>query len=369
MMTKLYLISAGESEGPLFRIAEGHLDSDLTPRGRRQVQALGERFSSLPVDAVYTSDLYRARATAEAICRSRGLPLHQTEKLRELFLGAWEGKSWGTLSYEKPHEVNCMHTTPGRWQIGGAETPAAGTERLLAVLEKIARQHEGQTVAVVSHTLVLHLALSVLEGIPLPDVRQTKHSAFTAVSLLEWDGAHLRLLSRSDTSHLSHDLSEPPASAASQPELNTDMYFQRLRWVEYGAFLTQAVECVWDESGEDRPFDPDRLLEDAAILPTTIGFVEYDPAGILQMSNLEPERITLLCTHPGCRRAGLGTQLVGQAVLSARASGEPLISVALPPSNPHRDFFLKLGFVPAGKTESGRELLEKDIRIDSNDES
>ena len=58
---------------------------------------------------------------------------------------------------------------------------------------------------------------------------------------------------------------------------------------------------------EDRPFDKYTLLQNASFMPTTIAFVEYDPAGFLQMG-MEPGLITLLCTHPGCRQVGLGVR-------------------------------------------------------------
>jgi GNAT superfamily N-acetyltransferase len=141
------------------------------------------------------------------------------------------------------------------------------------------------------------------------------------------------------------------------------MYFHPLPWLEYGEAMAEAVECVWQEAGEDRQFDKNILLEDAAVLPTIIGFVEYEPAGFLQFG-MEPGRIALLCTHPGCRQAGLGAQLIGQAVIAARANGADRLYIALPEKNPYRQFFRDNGFTSAGQTQGGREIFEKHIRFD-----
>ena len=74
-MTKIYLIRHAEAEGNLYRVYQGQYDTLLTETGMLQVQALGERFRDIHVDAVYSSDLYRAACTAVVICRMKGLPL------------------------------------------------------------------------------------------------------------------------------------------------------------------------------------------------------------------------------------------------------------------------------------------------------
>ena len=91
-MTTIYLIRHAEAEGNLYRIAQGQHDSNLTDRGWRQVQALARRFAGIRVDAVYASDLYRTRATASAVYKPKGLPLHLRKDLREIYGGDWEDR-------------------------------------------------------------------------------------------------------------------------------------------------------------------------------------------------------------------------------------------------------------------------------------
>ena len=66
-MTRIYIVRHAEAEGNLYRRIHGQYDSLVTPMGYQQIAALAERFRDIPVDAVYSSDLYRTRMTAKAI--------------------------------------------------------------------------------------------------------------------------------------------------------------------------------------------------------------------------------------------------------------------------------------------------------------
>ena len=97
-MTTVYLIRHAEAEGNLFRMAHGQYDSNLTPRGYRQLHYLRERFAAVRLDAVYGSDLTRAHATASALYVPRQLPFQPLPQLREVRLGDWEERPWAVRS-------------------------------------------------------------------------------------------------------------------------------------------------------------------------------------------------------------------------------------------------------------------------------
>ena len=88
-MTRIYIVRHAEAEGNLYRRIHGQYDSLVTPLGYRQIEALSRRFQDIPVDAVYSSDLYRTRMTAKAIYAPKGLPLHLEPGLREIAMGRW----------------------------------------------------------------------------------------------------------------------------------------------------------------------------------------------------------------------------------------------------------------------------------------
>ncbi len=88
-VTKLYLVRHAEAEGNLYRRIHGQYDSLVTDNGYRQIAALAHRFENIPVDAVYSSDLFRTRTTARAIYEPKGLPLTTRKALREVSMGVW----------------------------------------------------------------------------------------------------------------------------------------------------------------------------------------------------------------------------------------------------------------------------------------
>ena len=93
-MTTIYLIRHGQAEGNLYRRCHSWHNGLLTLKGREQVKALEKRFEGVHFDAVYSSDLYRAMATAGAIYRPWGLTLRVDPGLREIGAGIWEDVPW-----------------------------------------------------------------------------------------------------------------------------------------------------------------------------------------------------------------------------------------------------------------------------------
>ncbi len=83
----------------------GWTDVDLAPEGRRQAEALAERFEGANVDAVFSSDLRRARETAAPLAERLSLALETTADLREIDFGAWEGRLLDALWTESPNEA------------------------------------------------------------------------------------------------------------------------------------------------------------------------------------------------------------------------------------------------------------------------
>ena len=201
-MTTIYLIRHAEAEGNLYRIAQGQANSIITDRGERQIQALARRFADIPIDAVYASDLYRTCATASAIYKPKGLPLHRRRDLREICVGVWEEKTWGEIARQDPAQLENFNHRLHLWHVEGAETPQAVQARLLAAVRDIAAANDGKTVAVFSHGCAIRLLLAALQGIPLEELGKTPTGSNTAVSLLRAEGTRIQVVWRDDASHL-----------------------------------------------------------------------------------------------------------------------------------------------------------------------
>ena len=201
-MTEIYLIRHAQAEGNSYRMMQGHWDGDVTAMGRRQIDALAERFRDVKIDALYSSDLYRTRLTASAITRFHDLPLHGTRQLREIHVGRWETKFFGNVIHDEPELAHAFMFEQDKWSIEGGETYAQVAERACAALEEIARNHPGETVAVISHGVTIRCLLSRILGVPLQDTERLPICRNTAVAHLFWEDGRFTVDYMNDYSHL-----------------------------------------------------------------------------------------------------------------------------------------------------------------------
>lgn len=132
-MTTLLLVRHGETDWNAERRWQGHADVPLNARGREQAAALAEQLADDGIDAIYTSDLSRARVTAEIVGARLGVPVVADPDLREIDVGSREGL---TGEIDRP------------WDGEDSEAHAA---RILAAVRRIAETHPTGRVLVVTH--------------------------------------------------------------------------------------------------------------------------------------------------------------------------------------------------------------------------
>jgi broad specificity phosphatase PhoE len=94
----LWLVRHGETDWNAKRRVQGHSDeARLTERGEHQVRGVASLLTGEDIEAVYTSDLGRARHSAEIIAAEVGAPVHVDARLRERSFGELEGSPDGLL--------------------------------------------------------------------------------------------------------------------------------------------------------------------------------------------------------------------------------------------------------------------------------
>lgn len=137
----------------------GQLDSPLTPLGHSQAEATAVLLSSRKdLTAVVTSDLQRARATAQIIAGVLDLPLVNEPGLREQCFGSMEGQRFEDLTASSPSEE---HINEVRW--GNGESVADVHARLTETFERIRDAHPGP-VLLVTHGHVIQIGMALLQG-------------------------------------------------------------------------------------------------------------------------------------------------------------------------------------------------------------
>jgi glucosyl-3-phosphoglycerate phosphatase len=166
---------------------QGQSDVPLNEVGRAQAAQAARYLAALRPSAIYSSDLSRASATADALARLTGLPVHLDKDLRERSGGSWEGLTDTEIAERYPVER-------ATWTPPDGEPVAAVTDRASAALERIADGMPGGSLAVaVGHGAALGLAIARLLGVP-SDPRVLGPFGNCRWSVLSRRGSRWRLL-------------------------------------------------------------------------------------------------------------------------------------------------------------------------------
>lgn len=159
----LYLVRHGQTDWNANGITQGQADIPLNSEGIKQAQALGETLRKIKFDAVFSSDLVRAKKTAEILALERKMAIETTRFLRERRYGKFDGKpwqlmqefydTWVSLSKEKR-----MNYRPYK----DYETDEEVISRFITFLRETAVRYTGKTVLIVCHGSMLRTLLNHL---------------------------------------------------------------------------------------------------------------------------------------------------------------------------------------------------------------
>ncbi|MEJ5248588.1 MAG: histidine phosphatase family protein [Caldilinea sp.] len=172
-MTEFWLVRHGQTDWNLQGRYQGQADPPLNETGVQQAQAAAEALAGRCYAALYSSDLERARVTAEIIARRLGLEVIVDPRLREVNQGAWEGLLVTEIQERYPLEWEARQRDRLRFRApGGGESVEDVAARIWAAMDDIARRHPCEAVIVVSHGLALATMLCRGQNIPLAQARE-----------------------------------------------------------------------------------------------------------------------------------------------------------------------------------------------------
>ncbi|OON64433.1 histidine phosphatase family protein [Massilia sp. KIM] len=203
--TTILLIRHGETAWNAERRLQGHLDIPLNGEGERQAAALAAALLGERIDAIVSSDLGRAKQTAQAIAGVRGQEVEVDPLLRERCYGGFEGLLYSEIAARYPREFAAWQARnvdaelpPGK-NLG--ETFRAFYERAVGAIARHAAGHPGKTLALVAHGGVLECAYRAALGLPLETPRDFKVHNASVNRFAVLDG-RLALLSWGEVEHL-----------------------------------------------------------------------------------------------------------------------------------------------------------------------
>ena len=201
--TRIVAIRHGETAWNASTRIQGHTDIPLNDHGQRQAQLLGQALSQAdPMDAIYSSDLQRALATAQALALHTGARLVTHVGLRERAFGDFEGRSFAQIEQEMPEQAQLWRTRVPDWiPPGGGESLLAMQQRVMATVNALAQQHPGQQIAVVAHGGVLDVLYRAATQQSLQAPRSWALGN-AAINRLLWTPVRLTLVGWGDDAHL-----------------------------------------------------------------------------------------------------------------------------------------------------------------------
>ena len=223
MVTTLYLIRHGATEGSELKRYSGSRDVPLSEKGIEQVKKASllimEHLASSPssmnagylrdihgssddsaeansglqnfrtsgLRAVYCSDLTRAVRSAEIIAEPHGLIPIQLPALRERSFGIWEGMTFSEIKEKYPVEFESWAGNPLEYSPMGGESTIMVKERVIPELDGIVKNHGDEEVAIVAHGGINRIVLCHILGIPLENIFRIEQD-YAAVNIIEfWD--------------------------------------------------------------------------------------------------------------------------------------------------------------------------------------
>jgi probable phosphoglycerate mutase len=202
--TRLIVVRHGETAWNVDTRIQGHLDIPLNATGLWQARQLGDALAGETISAIYTSDLLRARKTAQAVADATGAALVDEPGLRERAFGSFQGRTFAEVETEHPEQARRWRQRDPDYAPDGGESLRVLRERVVDTTHRLAARHPGELVLLVTHGGVLDVLYraATRQDIQAPRTWQLGNAA---INRLLWTHGHgLSLVGWADTQHLEH---------------------------------------------------------------------------------------------------------------------------------------------------------------------
>jgi len=171
-----YIVRHGETEWNIKKIIQGQGDSPLTLEGKNQARRLAEKFKNIKFDAIFSSDLLRARKTAEIVALEHNLIVKTKRLFRERQFGKFQGKKVTEFRKElkeflEKREKMCKKERFCTKLHDDIESDEEMMSRFIRILKEIAVAYPGKKVLVVTHggimrVFLVHLGFAGYQELP-----------------------------------------------------------------------------------------------------------------------------------------------------------------------------------------------------------
>ena len=209
MSTRLCIVRHGETAWNAEHRVQGQLDIPLNEIGLRQAQAVGLALGQERFDAIYSSDLVRARQTAAPIANLLSMNLLIEQDLRERHYGIFERLTYAEVRTKYPEDYARFEARDPQYAFRTGESLQDFSVRSIAIVSKIVKENEGKSVLVFTHGGVLDKLYRHITGLPLSAERNfgIPNAGLNRIEITA-DGWRIR--SWADIAHLEGALDDLP---------------------------------------------------------------------------------------------------------------------------------------------------------------
>lgn len=165
--TRICFVRHGETDWNVELRLQGQIDLALNARGQAQAAAVGRHFATQRAAALYSSDLLRARQTAQPIAQALELAPTLVSELRERSFGRCEGLTLAEIEARYADDARAIARRDPDYVIPGGESRRQHAARVLDCVAQLVAAHGGQTIVVVTHGGVLDVIYRRACGLPL----------------------------------------------------------------------------------------------------------------------------------------------------------------------------------------------------------
>lgn len=151
----LFLCRHGQTEYNDNGIVQGHMESKINGKGKKQARKLKERLSGKEIDKIYSSSMNQAVETARIVAKPHNLEIETSDRLKEVSRAEFEGERFEDLV----EEITSSDTEDYLWKPEGGESLEELKERAVKFLNITRKRHEDENVIAVSHSGTVSSAL------------------------------------------------------------------------------------------------------------------------------------------------------------------------------------------------------------------
>lgn len=199
--TRLIAIRHGETAWNADTRLQGHMDIALNARGRWQAERAAQALADESFAAIYTSDLQRAHATAQALATLTGHVLQAHTGLRERHFGELQGQTHAQIEENFPAQALLWRHRDPHWTPAGGESLVTFHQRVTDTVAELASAHLGEQIVLFAHGGVLDMLYRHATGQTLQTPRSWNLGNATINRLL-WTPEALTVVGWSDERHL-----------------------------------------------------------------------------------------------------------------------------------------------------------------------